>query len=324
MSWRHEYDEDRNLDHVTGATMEMLVSRVGAELIGLTWKHPRHGEIPLLWRNGQTEPPPKFWKSHAPVLFPIVGGIHGLKSTTSDGRQVWFKKQHGFARHSSFELVDLATNKRSESFALKYRLNADKETLSMYPWRFVLDVVYELHPNQLVQSITVANADDRPMPFQLGWHPGFNTPFRHGEKARCRLQLPPGQLTLLHNDEHCYLTGTSEVIDNRGWPGSPVDFPFTEGKLDRTYMFDLSNVPPAKRVVALFDPDGEIGVKVLFADYPHLGIWSDAGAPFICVEPWQGMDDAAVPEPFDKKFGITLLPPGQCDVRHVTIKVTGN
>jgi galactose mutarotase-like enzyme len=76
-------------------------------------------------------------------------------------------------------------------------------------------------------------------------------------------------------------------------------------------MFDLSDTAPEKRIVELLDPDEKFGVRVRFPDYPHLGVWSDAKAPFICIEPWQGMDDSAVQEPFDQKFGMLLLPPGE-------------
>ena len=32
-------------------------------------------------------------------------------------------------------------------------------------------------------------------------------------------------------------------------------------------------------------------VKLTITDFPHLGIWSKPGAPFVCIEPWQGMAD---------------------------------
>ena len=85
-------------------------------------------------------------------------------------------------------------------------------------------------------------------------------------------------------------------------------------------MFDLSATPPARRVVTLLDPDESFGVRVRFPDYPHLGLWSDASAPFICIEPWQGMDDAVDPEPFDRKFGIQILPPGRSETYRASIE----
>ncbi len=315
MPFVYRYNGESGLSHLSGPGLDILVNRLGAELIGMTWRHPRLGAIPLLWRNGHVEPPPKYWKSHAPILFPIVGGMHDLKSTTTDGRRIWFKKQHGFARHSTFDIVAVDTS--ADHAMLSYRLTDNEETRAMFPWRFSLTATYTLYADRLIQTLVVSNQDERPLPFQLGWHPGFNTPFRDGDKARCALRLPQGKLRMMHNDDRCYLTGTSEEIESSG------SFPFTEPGLDRTYMFDLSHLPREARFVELLDPDQALGVRVSFDDYPHLGIWSDAQAPFICIEPWQGMDDSVVQEPFDRKFGMTLLPPGTSDTRHVLIELIG-
>jgi len=315
MAFDHRFVEPDNIDIVTSENFELVVRRLGAEAIGLTWKHPAHGDIGVLWRNGSLDDPSQFWKSHAPILFPIVGGIHELKSATTDGAPIWFKKQHGFVRHSQVRLGGAMDY--GDHFALTYRLRANKETLAMYPWRFALTISYELWADKLVQRLTVSNEDTKPMPFQLGWHPGFAAPLVAGEKAACHLRLPGETITQLLNDDRCYLTGESKQIEARG------DFAFTETELDRTYMFDLSALPPEQRAVELLDPDEKVGVRLRFADYPHLGLWSDANAPFICLEAWQGMDDAVEQEPFDKKYGMVMLPPGKNDTREATVELIG-
>lgn len=313
MTFSYQHQPELNLDIIDGPSLTLTVRRLGAEVIGLTRRHPQHGEIGLLWRNAKTHDPPKYWKGHATVLFPIVGGIHNLRSSATDGTKVWFKKQHGFVRHSVLEMT--GTEDHGDHLSLGYRLVANEETLSMYPWRFSLEIEYSLYANRLKQTMKVTNLDVKPMPFQLGWHPGFNTPFRAGKKADCHLRLPAGPITLMLNDEDCYLTDNKQQIQNDG------DFPFTEEKLDLTYMFDLSAVDPNRRIVELLDADEKTGVRVHFADYPHLGLWSDANAPFICIEPWQGMDDSVDQEPFDKKFGMTILPPGTSGTRQAVIEV---
>jgi galactose mutarotase-like enzyme len=302
MTFTYEYAEPNDLDVVRGRGLTLTVRRLGAEVIGLT-RHAPAGDVGLLWRNGELADPPRFWKSHATNLFPIVGGVHDLRSRTTTGVEVRFQKQHGFVRHRRLALLGWAADARHG--VLHYHLSADAETLALYPWRFELWITYELRDDRLQQTMMVVNRDDRPMPFQIGWHPGFNAPFRRGTKAAGHLRLPRGELVQLENDEHCHLTGRSERVSFAG------DFPFTERGLDRTYMFDLSAVPPEQRAVDWLDPDGEFGVRVTFPDYPHLGLWSDADAPFLCIEPWHGMDDAVTQEPFDRKFGVILLPPGE-------------
>jgi len=316
MSFRHEVDERHGLDQVSGDAFDLTIRRLGCEVIGLTWHHPEHGDIPLLWRNAQVEAPESGWKNHATILFPIVGGLHDMSSRTTDGTAVAFKRGHGFARESEFELIQAAGDE--ESFVLRYRLEASDKTMLFYPWRFRLEILYRLSATGLEQAITVSNVDERPMPFQLGWHPGFNAPFLGGEKSACHLELPQGPAVRILNDERCFITGEKQVVDLTG------DFDFTEEGLDRTYMFDLDGfVSFERRVVSLLDPDRRVGVRVHFGDYPQLGLWSDADAGFICIEPWQGMDDSVEQEPFDRKFGMVLLPALENDTRRARIEVVG-
>lgn len=308
------HDPDHGLDIVTSSKWRLVVRRRGAEVIGLRRLDPR-GDVGLIWRDGEASDPPRFWKGHATLLFPIVGGLHGHRSRTTDGTEVSFPGLHGFVRRRVLDRV--AAEVRGGAFVLAYRLEADDETRAMYPWDFRFEVAYRLDGDGLETTIAVTNRDARPMPFQVGWHPGFALPFRPvaGTKAACHLNLPPRPLTVLDNDDDCKLTGMTRTVDGRG------DFPFTERGLDRTYMLDLSEVPPAERAIELLDPDRAFGVRLVFPDFPHLGLWSDAGAPFLCVEPWQGMDDRAIQEPFDRKYGAVTLAPGATDTRQAALTV---
>ena len=316
MSFQHEQDQTLGIDRVSGNDFDLTIRRLGCEVIGLTWHHREHGDIPLLWRNDHIEAPERGWKNHATILFPIVGGLHDLASRTTDGTAVAFKRGHGFARESEFSLIQAAGDE--ESFVLRYRLEASDRTMLFYPWRFRLEILYRLSATGLEQAMTVSNVDERPMPFQLGWHPGFNAPLLGGTKAGCHLELPAGQAVRMLNDDECFITGEKQVETLQG------DFAFNEQDLERTYMFDFEGfVPPERRVVGLFDEDRRVGVRVHFGDYPHLGLWSNADAGFICIEPWQGMDDSVVQEPFDRKFGMVVLPAMENDTRRARIEVVG-
>ena len=310
MPFVHSFDPDRGLDIVSGCGATLTVRRLGAEAIGLTLPHPRHGPVGLLWRDAQPDDPERFWKGHAPILFPIVGGLHGHRSRTTDGVEVRFRGLHGFVRHSVLELA--SARDLGDAFALVYRLAASDATRACYPFDFVFEVSYTLRPDRLDCAILVRNPGDRPLPYQVGWHPGFAAPLVAGRKRDCRLRLPGG-IVRWANDADCHLTGDSAPV------GGPGEFPLDEAQLDATYMLDLSAVPPEDRVAEWTDPDGSIGVRVAFPDFPHLGLWSDADAPFLCIEPWQGMDDRVDQEPFDHKFGIVHLAPGATDVRRASI-----
>ena len=313
MQFAYAHDEQQGLDRVVGLGLDLSVRRLGAEAIGLTWKGSSRGPVGLLWRNGQTGDPESGWRNHAPILFPIVGGLHDNRSRTRDGKPVRFNRLHGFARESVFEIAE--AGEKDDHFLLHYHLTDSEVTRSQYPWRFSLDVFYRLFTDCLEQALTVTNRSGEPMPYQIGWHPGFNAPFIEGVKSGCHLVLPRGRAVRMLNDENCFLTGETRDVGLGG------DYPLDERELDRTYMFDFANTPPGERAAELMDPSGGFGVRVRFPDYPHLGLWSDAGAPFICIEPWQGMDDSVRQESFDEKFGIRVLPAGESDHRCASIEV---
>ena len=49
-----------------------------------------------------------------------------------------------------------------------------------------------------------------------------------------------------------------------------------------------------------------------FSDFPYLAIWSKPNAPFICIEPWQGVSDTMKSTGiFAAKTGSILLKPNQ-------------
>jgi len=314
LNFHHQHRD--GTDFVSASTIEIAIDRIGAELIGMNWKRDDGSVVPIIWRNMDRQPPNDgFWRRHAPILFPIVGGIHENRSVATTGETIHFSGLHGFFRNSVVQMV--GATPIADGFELSYRLDSNDATRDMYPWDFVVTVVYTVRPDGVDQAVTVTNTGTRPMPFQLGWHPGINMPVVSGGRKDCAIRLPAGPVTRMFNDENCFLTGRSEPFD------TTRDFEFTEDGLQATYMFDCSMVRPDDRFVLVSDVRGRHSVRVAFPDYPHLGVWSDAGAPFVCIEPWQGMDDSVDAEPFDRKFGMVLLAPGLCDTRRASIRLIG-
>ena len=40
-----------------------------------------------------------------------------------------------------------------------------------------------------------------------------------------------------------------------------------------------------------FGAPGHRAIGMRFSDLPMLGIWTKPGAPYLCIEPWQGIAD---------------------------------
>ncbi|MCW2274335.1 aldose 1-epimerase family protein [Rhodoblastus acidophilus] len=237
---------------------------------------------------------PAWWSGRAPILFPMVGRAVG-DHIRVDG-QLFPLPQHGFARRSTFSVVEAGRDRAVLS------LGPSGETLVSYPFAFRLDIAYALAGATLNVVATVANEDEKPLPFSLGFHPAFRWP------------LPGGK-------------GVHEVRFERAEP-APIRR-LTDGLLDPQ---EYKN-PAASGVLALepglfeagalifeklqsrrvaFGPPGGPEVAASFPDMPHFGLWTKPGAPFLCLEPWQGF---AAPLDFDGAFaqrpGVLTLAPGE-------------
>ena len=74
---------------------------------------------------------------------------------------------HGFASASEFTILEQKTD------SLFLSLKENEETLKNYPFRFELRIRYALKDDGLSVSFEVINDYDEPLPFNLGFHPGF-------------------------------------------------------------------------------------------------------------------------------------------------------
>jgi galactose mutarotase-like enzyme len=68
---------------------------------------------------------------------------------------------------------------------------------------------------------------------------------------------------------------------------------------------------PRSRALTYGAPTGP-KLRLTYADFPQLGIWSKPGAGFVCIEPWQSFADLSgiVGEIWDKP-GIVRIRPGE-------------
>jgi galactose mutarotase-like enzyme len=57
---------------------------------------------------------------------------------------------------------------------------------------------------------------------------------------------------------------------------------------------------------------GKPGVEVATWGLPNLGIWSRPDAPFLCIEPWQGMPPfLGASAALEQRPGVATVPPGE-------------
>ena len=143
--------------------MTVQINTLGAELTSAV----SESGYEYIWQGEQ-------WKKHAPVLFPICGGLLGSKYIFK-GREYPMEK-HGFAKVSEFETVEV--NETSVTLVLK----SDERTLEVYPFEFVLTAKYTIDGSALCAEYTVENSGKQIMPYMFGWHPAFTL---GGDKEIC-------------------------------------------------------------------------------------------------------------------------------------------
>jgi galactose mutarotase-like enzyme len=258
----------------------------------------------LLW-NGD----PAFWSGRAPLLFPIVGALAG--GAYRLGSNSYPLSRHGFARGKLFTL------REATSSTAAFRLGADAATLQIYPFRFELDVSYELKSSTLSVTTSVRNAGDTDMPASFGYHPGFRWPLPFG-KARSShfIQFDAAEPAPFRRLDAAGLVAPEQhptPITNRRWILTDDIFK------DDVVFFDRIR----SRSVSYGAEDGP-RIQVSFPDTPYFGVWTKPGAPFICIEPWHGYaDPRGFTGDFKDKPGVFSVPPGADKTMKMEIALLG-
>jgi galactose mutarotase-like enzyme len=243
----------------------------------------------LLWQAGPE------WPRHSPVLFPIVGRLHG--DGYAHAGQHYKLGQHGFARDRRF-----AWTAQSPT-GCSLTLEADEESRAIYPFPFRLEIAYAVEDGRLTVRYRLTNTGDAIMPAALGAHPGFAWPILPGiPKEAHEVRFARDEAAPVHRVANGLLTpeAVSPVVD-RVLRLEPDLF-----EADALVFTRL-----ASRSLR-YSGRGTPVLEIAWEGFEQLGIWSKpGGAPFLCIEPWHGFaDPAGFTGSLAEKPGMMLIPPG--------------
>ncbi|MFS0737237.1 aldose 1-epimerase family protein [Sphingomonas sp. 1P06PA] len=284
---------------LSGDRLDVAISPLGAELQSIVDADGND----WLWDGD-----PAVWSGRAPLLFPIVGRLTN-DLLHVDGRSFPMAK-HGFARRSRFEMIGV------ESDHALFRLEDSAETRTSYPYPFRLDVSYRIAGNALDITASLLNPGTAPLPASFGFHPALRWPLPGGvERSHHRILFDapePAPIRRIADDG--LLTPVPRPSPVEGSILALTDDLFVEDAV----IFDRL----ASRSLT-YEAIGGSTVQVDFHGLPHLGIWTKPGAPYLCIEPWQGFSDPAGFEgDITNKPGIVLVPPG--DTREFAMRMRFN
>ncbi|MDI9206895.1 aldose 1-epimerase family protein [Ligilactobacillus saerimneri] len=247
-------------------------------------------ETEYLWQGDE-----RYWKWQAPQLFPIIGK---LKNDTMfvDGK-AFHMQQHGFGRHTQFMVVAQTPTQ------VTLALTDNATTRTMFPYKFRLEITYHLQRNKLQVQYRVENRDKQAIYFSLGGHPGFNVPLQKNQKFtdyQVELSGPYNEINL---DPFSGLARPAQKV-----AGNQTQWTLTrQAFANDAHIYEFAD---RKASVALFDRKRTAGVRISSTNVRYWGVWSTypAAGPFVCIEPWWGIDDTVTTDQdFTHKFANNML-----------------
>lgn len=221
---------------------------------------------------------PNVWGYHAPVLFPIIGG---LKDNLLHINEKTFPlNRHGFARTAEFEVEEHQTDH------ITFLLKSSAQTRSIYPYDFEFRMKYSLDEDTLQQTFSVKNTGSETMFFALGGHTGFRIPLSkksHYDDYLLEFEFSEQLDRHLINSDGLFTGETQPVLVY----GNKIPLSHQLFSNDALIFKSIES-----RKVTLQSAKEKLKIQVDFQDFPYLGIWAKPGADFVCIEPWIGCADS--------------------------------
>ncbi len=257
-------------------------SELGAELKSLVYEGKEY-----IW-EGRKE----VWAGSCPLMFPICGGLKDDKYTLN-GKEYTLQK-HGYARFKTFEIENQTDN------SVVFLHKSDDETKKSFPFDYELRVIYTLTDKSVKIGYSVKNLTNRTMYFNIGSHEGYYTP----EGIEDYDVILPQKETLNSTVVYGYLLSDQTIPIIKDSDIIPLyDKYFT---IDALIFRDIKS-----RAATLRNRKNGKAIKVEFPDSKYFLLWHVQNAPYICLEPWNGIPDT-VGSSYDitEKEGITVLESG--------------
>ena len=258
------------------------VKELGAEITSVISKKSGYE---FLWQGN-----PDIWSGQSPILFPIIGRLLN-DSYTLDGADYYLQK-HGFARRMTWEFKSQTTD------SISFCLSENEETLKSYPYSFDLIVTFTLDKNSLAVCHKVINKNRYDMYFSLGAHPAFN----------CEI----GDALVFDDNENL----DTIKIDLENSLRLSETYPLLKNERKITITNDIFNEDALifkgvkSKHITLESKVSSRKIKFDIGAAPYLGIWAKPGAPYVCIEPWFGVNDSKEKKSdFSQKDDIQKLIP---------------
>ncbi|MBL8518622.1 MAG: aldose 1-epimerase family protein [Betaproteobacteria bacterium] len=242
------------------------IAHRGAELRSL-----RQADDEFIWQRD-----PAWWPGAAPILFPLIGRLKDERYT-HHGREYRIAK-HGFARDLPFTVESFAGHRAT------FTLEDSAETRAAWPFAFRLAVSFTLDAHGLSVNYAVENRSEAVMPFALGSHPAFALPL--GPLEAWRVRFAEVESASCHRMAANLLSSAREPFAFE----NDRDIPLSAALFERDAL--IFRGVRSRRIELIHDTRGP-RLDFDTGGAPTLALWAKPGAPYVCFEPWWGLDDTS-------------------------------
>ena len=288
--------------YIENDQLKVTINPKGAELKRLVYKKT---EQQLLWDNKEG-----FWERTSPNLFPYVGRANNGEYNYAG--KTYKMPLHGLSPYYEFSIVEHSETK------ITLQQNACEETLTYYPFDFTFNVTFELVDNKLDVRYEIVNNDQKEMIYSIGGHPGFLLNWNEGDKVEDysikfseketvnRRKVDPEALALAADFEEKFFDNEDTL------PLKDELF-----AIDALIFHDLKSDN-----LSIIHNQTEQKITVNITNFPDLGLWNQATANFVCIEPWFGYGDPVDHSGnLEDKTGVTRLSSSQSQSHDYSITV---
>lgn len=242
--------------------LTVAISTVGAEIQSVRSKTGTE----FIWEGD-----PAVWAGRAPIMFPLCGGLKD-DTYTLNGK-TYQQQKHGFIRFAEFSVIRVSENEAVLA------ATETAETLATFPWPFTFTATFRLEGDSLAITYAVENKDGDTMYFSVGGHEAYATPegvdaYEAVFEKEEELAVNPLYGNLLGHDRQPFVSGSVLPMKKEYFA------------IDAIVLETLNS-----RAVTLRRRGGGRSIRVEFPGFDHLLFWQKYDAPYLCVEPWNGMPD---------------------------------
>lgn len=284
--------------------LTVCIDELGAQMSSIYLKEDG---TEFLWQKD-----PDYWKSSAPVPFPIIGKLNNME-TLFDGEK-YSMKSNGIIRYEIIPVVE------KQDSIVEFLFTNTEDAKKMYPFDCRVKIRYELIDNKLIVTTHIMNDDNKTMYFNYAGHPGFRTPLYDNETCN------DYYIEFEKNER----VGVFALSDSGQLLPETVPFFENENKFfirkDLFMKEALGFRHPVSNSVSIKSITNSHEVKLNFEGFDNLAIWSpyvqDKDLKFVCLEPWVGHSDymGNVGE-FKNRDEVASLEAGQCKEYTYTIEI---